>query len=81
MRRNYNRLHAGELTGMRLVQGNGGEIQSHDDRKRQGLPAELAYLQTAISMYLHVIKSLLRVIIITSNPMPSLTWVKLVSRL
>jgi len=70
---NRNRLHVGEFAGMRLLQGNGGEIQSDDNHKRQGLPAKPTSLQTAISTCWHVFKSLLRMIITTSNTQPSLT--------
>tara|TARA_R110002126_G_scaffold226044_2_gene370796 strand:+ start:901 stop:1122 length:222 start_codon:yes stop_codon:yes gene_type:complete len=70
---NNDRLHAGKIAGMSLMQGNGGEIQSHDDRKRQGLPAELAALQTAISTNLHVSESLLKPFTTTSNSQCSLT--------
>ena len=78
---NDDRLHAGEFAGMSLMQGNDGEIQSHDRRKRQNLPAELTSLQIAVSTCLHGIKFPLRITTTTSNPQPSLTWVKLASGL
>ena len=78
---NRDRLRIGEFAGMRLLQGNGGEIQSDDNRKQQGLPAKPTSLQTAISTCWHVFKSLLIKIITTSNTQPSLTQVKLASRL
>ena len=78
---NDDRLHAGEFAGMSLMQGNGGEIQSHDRRKCQNLPAELTSLQIAVSTYSHGINFPLRITTTTSNPQPSLTWVKLASGL